>query len=55
LLYTLIGTAKLCGLDPPLYLRTVLAQIADHPINRIGQFLPWSLAASLQSEPAEAA
>jgi hypothetical protein len=54
-LYTLIGTAKLCGLDPSFYLRTVLAQIANHPINRIGELLPWNIAANLQSEPAEAA
>jgi transposase len=53
--YTLIGTAKLNGLDPSFYLRTILARIADHPINRIGELLPWSVAATLQSEPAEAA
>lgn len=52
--YTLIGTAKLNGLDPSLYLRTVLARIADHPINRIGEPLPWNLLAALQSQPAEA-
>src|SRR4051812_27123686 len=52
--YTLIGTAKLNGLDPAFYLRTVLARIADHPINRIGELLPWHLV-SLPSEPAEAA
>ena len=37
---SLIGTCRLNGLDPHLYLRHVLEHIATHPINRIGELLP---------------
>ena len=43
-MYSLIGSAKLNGMDPELYLRTVLARIADHPISNIQDLLPWNLA-----------
>jgi len=38
----LIETAKLNGIDPETYLRDVLTRIADHPINRIADLLPWN-------------
>lgn len=47
-MYTLIGTAKLNGIDPEAYLRHVLTHIADHPINRINELLPWNLAAAIR-------
>ncbi len=44
--YTLLGTARLNGINPQLYLRHVLERIADHPINRIDELLPWAVAAT---------
>lgn len=43
--YSLIETAKLNGFDPQAYLRDLLASIADYPVNRVDQLLPWNFAA----------
>jgi transposase len=47
IIYTLIGTAKLNGIDPEAYLHHVLERIAAHPINKIDDLLPWKVALSL--------
>ena len=41
ILYTLIETAKMNDIDPEAWLADVIARIADHPINRLDDLLPW--------------
>jgi transposase len=54
-IYSLLGSAKLNGVDPEAYMTSVLRRIADHPINRIGELLPWNLFPAAPAEEVEAA
>ena len=43
ILYTVLESAKLNGLDPQAWLRDVIDRMATgHPINRLGELFPWN-------------
>ena len=43
-IYTIVQTAKLNDVNPQVYLRDILASIAEgHPINRIDALMPWTI------------
>ena len=50
ILYSLIETCKLNSIDPQRYLHYVLERIADHPINRVHELLPWNVATQLNQQ-----
>lgn len=43
-MYSLIVTAKMNGVDPQAWLTDVLARIADTPVSRLPDLLPWAWA-----------
>jgi len=54
-IYSLIGTAKLNGIDPESYLRNTLSRIAKHPINQIEELLPWNVSLGSTEDSSRAA
>jgi transposase len=53
--YSLIVTAKLNDVDAQVWLADVLARIADHPIRRLDELLPWHWREPTTGHPAVAA
>src|ERR1700676_925676 len=41
-MYSLIVTAKMNDIDPQAWLADVLCRIADHPVHRLDELLPWN-------------
>jgi hypothetical protein len=51
-IYALIETAKLNGIDPQAWLADVFAPLPDHPTKQITDLLPWNWCAALPDDHA---
>jgi hypothetical protein len=40
IIYSLVASCKLCGIDPFEYLRDVLDRVSTHPASRIAELTP---------------
>jgi hypothetical protein len=41
-IYTIVETCKMNGINPQAYLADVIERIADHPASRVDELLPWN-------------
>ena len=41
-MYSMIVTAKMNDVDPQAWLADILARIAEHPVQRLDELLPWN-------------
>jgi len=51
IIYTVLETAKLNGLDPEAYLANIIDRMAKgHPANRLAELLPWNWANTIENQ-----
>jgi transposase len=55
MMYSLIITCKMNGVDPQAWLADVLSRIASHPNHRLDELLPWNWRSRSSHQPALAA
>jgi transposase len=53
-MYSIIVTAKMNNVDPQAWLADVLARIAEHPVHRLDELLPWNWQKKTDAEKAAA-
>jgi len=51
MMYSLITTAKMNDVDPQAWLADILGRIANHPVHRLDELMPWNWNASPKQNP----